>query len=164
MPFRMQPARFPSGGWPEGYARPPGSDQLYPKGTPVTWDAGNGELDEHALSTTVINIAGVSLDGCSATGIAADPSGDISFAFAGSQQYFVAKLTNGSGTVQTADAANIGVQYGLLKVGTGLDAWFSVDEADTTNVVVEVVDIDTERNVVIFRFLDSAIQVSGSFD
>lgn len=164
MPFRMQPTRFPSGGWPESYARPPGSDQLYPKGTVVTWDAANGELDEHGGGTTVTNIAGVSLDGCSATGVAADPSGDVSFTFAGSQQYFVAKLTNGSGTVQTADVNNIGVQYGILKNGSGLAAWWSVDEADTTNVVVEVVDIDTERNVVIFRFIDSAIQVSGSFD
>jgi hypothetical protein len=38
-----------------------------------------------------------------------------------------------------------------------------VDEDDTTNVVVQVVDIDTERNVVIFMFIDSAVQVATAF-
>ena len=162
MAFVMQPSKFPQGGWPVGTELPPGSDQTYPKGTVVTWDTGSQELDEHAGTTTVTGIRGVALDGCTA-GEAANPSGNVNIADA-KDNVFVAKLTNGSGTVQTVDQANLNVQYGILKNGSGASAWWSVDEADTTNVVVEVVDIDTDRNVVFFVFLDSAIQTSGTFD
>lgn len=155
--FRLQPAQFPHGGWPEGLERAPGSDQTYPQGTPVTWDEASQELDEHALGATVTNILGVSLEGVVA-GDADNPSGNVSFVRANNSQVFVAKLTDGSGVVQVPDSANIGVQYGLLKNGSGSDAWFSVDEADTTNVVVEVVGIDTERDLVFFKFITSAIE------
>lgn len=161
--FRMQPVGTAGGGWISGYERTPGSDQTYPKGTVVTWDTTSQELDEHAGGTTVIDIAGVSAEGVSA-GVADNPSGKVNFIHAAHPQLFTAKLTNGSGTVQVPDEANIDVQYGILKNGTGLDAWWSVDESDTTNVVVQVVDIDTERNIVFFQFLDSAVQASGSFD
>lgn len=157
MPFRMQPAQFPHGGWPEGTDRVPGSDQTYPTGTPVTWATGSQELDEHALGATVTGIAGVSMEGVSA-GDAHNPSGTVNFAKATRSNVFVSKLVNGSGVVQTPDAANIGLSYGLLKVGTGLDMWFGVDESDTTNVVVKVVGIDTERDLVFFKFIESAIQ------
>lgn len=157
MSFPMQPAQFPHGGWVEGSARVPGSDQTYPKGTPVTWAAASQELDEHALGATVTNILGVSLDGCNG-GEADDPSGKVSFAYASRSNVFIAKLTDGSGNVQTPDEANIGVSYGLLKNGSGADAWFSVNESDTTNVVVTVTGIDEEREIVYFKFLESAIQ------
>ncbi len=63
MPFQMQPARFPSGGFPEGQSRASGSDQTYYRGTPVTWDTSSQELDEHALAATVTNILGVTGEG-----------------------------------------------------------------------------------------------------
>jgi hypothetical protein len=160
--FRMQPVGAAVGGWVQGYERSPGSDQTYPKGTPVTWDTSSQELDEHAGTTTVTNIAGVSLEGV-ASGVADNPSGKVNFAHAAHPQLFMAKLTNGSGTVQTVDEANIDVLYGILKNGLGASQWWSVDEDDTTNVVVQVVDIDTERNVVIFMFIDSAVQVATAF-
>lgn len=157
MPFAMQPAQFPQGGWPEGTERTPGSDQTYPRGTPVTWDESTQELDEHAGGATVTNILGISLEGVSA-GVAQNPSGKVSFARATPNNIFVAKLINGSAVVQTVDAANIGVQYGILKVSTGLNQWWGVDESDTTDVVVEVTGIDEERNVVFFKFITSAVE------
>lgn len=157
MPFRMQPAQFPYGGFPEGDERTPGSDQTYPKGVPVTWSTASQELDEHAGGATVTNILGVSLDGVEA-GVAQNPSGKVNFAYAGRGNVFMAKLINGSGVVQTVDAANINVTYGILKVSTGMNQWWGVDESDTTNVVVEVISIDTELNVVFFKFIESAIQ------
>lgn len=157
MPFRMQPAQFPNGGWPECVDRAPGSDQTYPRGTPVTWDTASQELDEHALSTTVTNILGVSMEGVTA-GVAHNPSGMVAVALASRSNVFMAALVNGSGVVQTVDEANINVEYGLLDIGSGLDEWTAVDEADTTNVVVEVIGIDTDRNIVFFKFIESAIQ------
>lgn len=156
--FAMQPARFPAGsGFPDGDERTPGSDQTYPRGTPVTWDTGSQELDEHAGGATVTDIFGVSLEGVSG-GDADNPSGKVNVARSSRQNVFVAKLTNGSGTVQTPDTANLNVQYGILKNDTGLDQWWSVDESDTSNVVVEVIGIDTERDLVFFKFIESAIQ------
>lgn len=157
MSFAMQPARFPAGGWPEGDDRAPGSDQTYSRGTPVTWDTGSQELDEHGGGATVTNVLGVSLEGVTA-GTAHNPSGKVGVALANRTNTFVAKLINGSGVVQTPDTANINVPYGMLKVDTGLDAWWGVDESDTSNVVLEVIAIDTERDVVFFKFIESAIQ------
>ena len=161
MPFHMQPSRAPQGGWPVGTELAPGSDQTYPHGTPVTWDTGSQELDEHGGGATVNNIRGVSLDGVT-SGTAHNMSGNVNLADA-KDNIFVAKLTS-AGTIVTADTANLNVQYGIIKVSTGLNQWWGVDEADTGNVVCEVVDLDTDRNLVFFVFLDSAIQTAGTFD
>lgn len=155
--FAMQPAQAKMGGFFEGDDRAPGSDQTYPRGTPVTWATASQELDEHGGGATVTNVLGVSMEGVTA-GTAHNPSGKVAVALANRSNIFCAKLTDGSGVVQTADAANINVAYGILKNGTGLDQWWSVDESDTTNVVVEVIGIDTERNIVFFKFIESAIQ------
>ena len=157
MSFRMQAAQFPQGGYPEGSDRVPASDQTFPGGTPVTWDTGAQDLNEHALATVVTNVLGVSVEGVSA-GVAENPSGTVNYIKAGRNQVFVAKLVNGSGVVQVPDLANIDLNYGLLKVGTGLSMWFGVDESDTTNVHVKVIDIDLERDLVYFKFLESVIQ------
>lgn len=158
MSFAMQPARFPAGsGFPSGDDRTPGSDQTYPRGTPVTWDTGSQELDEHAGGATVTDILGVSLEGVEA-GEAFNPSGLVGVALASRQNVFVAKLTDGAGVVQTPAESDINVEYGILKNDSGLDAWWSVDQSDTTDVVVEVIGIDTERDLVFFKFIESAIQ------
>lgn len=158
MSFAMQPSQFPHGGWAEGGELPPGSDQTYPRGTVVTWATGSQELDEHAGTDTVTGILGVTLE-AARSGVSDNPSGNVNYASASRSNTFVAKLVNGSGVVQTVDAANIGVAYGILKVGSGLTAWWGVDEADTTHVVVRVTGIDTDRNVVFFKFIESAIQI-----
>lgn len=156
MPFHMQPAQFPNGGYVNGDDRTPGSDQTYPIGTPVTYDTASHEVDEHGGGSTVTNVLGVSLEGVVA-GVADNPSGLVGFAYARGNR-FMAKLTNGSGVIQTVDEGNINVRYGMLKNGTGSNQWWSVDEADTTDVVLEVTGIDTELNVVFFQFIDSAVQ------
>lgn len=158
MSFAMQAVRFEgASGFPVCDDRAPGSDQTYPRGTPVTWDTGSQELDEHGGGATVTNILGVSQEGV-VSGTADNPSGKVSVALASRNNVFAAKLTNGSGTVQTPDAANINVEYGFLKNGSGSTQWWSVDESDTSNVVLEVIGIDTERDIVFFKFIESAIQ------
>jgi len=162
MSFKMQPARFPHGGYPEGTDLAPGSDQTYPSGCPVTWDVSSQELDVHGGGATVTNIRGISLDGVVA-GTADNPSGLVCLANAAHPNIFVAKLTNNSGTVQTADTANLNVQYGMVVVGSGATQWWAVDESDVTHKVLEIIDIDTDRNVVFFQFLNSAVQTAGAF-
>lgn len=158
MPFPMQVARSaPGSAFPENDRRTPGSDQTYPKGTPVTFDTGSQELDEHAGAAVVTNILGVSYEGVE-SGDAQNPDGKVGLASAARSNVFLAKLTDGSGTVVVPDEANLNVEYGMLKNGTGLDQWWSVDEDDTTNVVLEVIGIDTERDIVYFKFIESAIQ------
>lgn len=162
MPFRMQPAQFPGGGYPEGDELPPSSDtgQNYPPGTPLTFDTGaqNG-LEEHAGGSTVTNIRGVSSDGVVA-GVSTNPSGKVNFASSNRLNVFVAKLTTGAGVVVTPDLDNVNAQYGILKNSTLQNAWWSVDEDDTTDVVVEVIGIDLNLagGVVFFKFIESAIQ------
>lgn len=158
MPFAMQAARFPAGsGFPEATERAPGSDQTYPRGTVVTFATGSQELDAHAGGATVTNIFGVTMEGC-ASGVADNPSGNVNVALANRSNTFIAKLTNGSGVVQTPDAANLNLVYGILQNGSGATQWWSVDESDTTDVVVEIIGIDTERDLVYFKFIESAIQ------
>lgn len=159
MSFHMQPAQAPYGGYFNGVDRIPATDQTFPIGTPVTWDTAAQDLNEHALVAVVTNILGVSLEGVVA-GAANNPSGLVGLALAGRENVFMAKLTNGAGVVQTPDAANVNLTYGLLKNGAGSDAWFSVDEADTVNVVVEVIgySLEIDDGVVFFKFIESAIQ------
>lgn len=156
MSFKMQPARFPNGGFPEALDRTPGSDQTYPAGTVVTFDTGSQEVDGKATDPTTA-ILGVSLEGVSA-GVADNPSGLVGVVTAGRSNTFMARLTNGSGTIQTVDEANIGVTYALLKNGTGRAQWWSVNEADSTGGVAQVIAIDTELNVVYFKFTEASIQ------
>lgn len=166
MSFKMQPAQYPSGGYPEGRNYSPSSDtaQTYPAGTPVTFDTGaqNG-IEEHALGATVTNILGLTTEGVTA-GVSSNPDTKVGVISANRSNIFMAKLINGSGVVQTPDDDNLLAQYGLLKVGSGADAWFGVDESDTTHVVIEVIGYDTEidgpTGVVYFKFIESAIQVN----
>lgn len=157
MPFQMQAAQFPHGGWPEATDRVPGAAAEFPKGTLVTFNTGTQRLDEHAGGATVTNIAGVSLEGVRA-GDADNPSGTVNFTKATRSNVYVASLVNAGGVVQVPDAANLNVNYGLLKVGSGQNAWWGVDESNVTDVVVEVIDIDLERDLVYFKFIESAIQ------
>ena len=155
--FQMQPAQLPSGGFPEGSDRASGSDQTYYRGTPVTWDTSSQELDEHALGATVTDILGVTGEGTVA-GVEENPSGEVNFFTATRSTIFVATLTNNAGTVQTPDSANVNVEYGIVKTGSGTSAVFSVDESDVTHKVLEVIGFDNYRNLVYFKFMESAIQ------
>jgi len=156
MTFVMQPARFPAGGWLEGSEFSPGSDQTYPRGVPVIFAVGSQELDAKATDPTT-DILGISLEGVTA-GIAANPSTKVNVALAARINIFTAKLTNSAGVVQTADEANVGVTYALLKNGSGATQWWSVNESDSSGGVAEVIDIDTERNLVFFKFTEASIQ------
>lgn len=153
----MQPARFPAGGWLEGGREyTPGSDQTYPRGTIVTFDTSSQELDAKATDPTTA-ILGVSLEGVAA-GTADNPSDKVNVGLASRINVFCAKLTSSAGAVVTAAEDNVGVTYALLKNGSGATQWWSVNEDDSSGGVAEVIDIDTERNLVFFKFTEASIQ------
>lgn len=74
---------------------------------------------------------------------------------------FVGQLSNGTSSLVVPDAANVGVDYGLIRQSDG--TW-TVDEADETNVVVTIVDFVTQGpecsdayGLVYFKFLQSTL-------
>lgn len=156
MPYRMHVAKNANGGFPVCDDRAPGSDQTYPRGTVVTWATASQELDEKATDPTT-DILGVTNEGCTA-GVAANPSGKVSVALADRTNIFAAKLTTSAGVVVTPDTANINVVYALLKNSTGASQWWSVNEDDSTGGVAEIVGIDTELDIVFFKFTEASIQ------
>lgn len=74
---------------------------------------------------------------------------------------FVGQLSNGTTSLVVPDANNVGVAYGLIRQSDG--TW-TVDEADTTNDVVTVIDFVTQGpecsdpyGLVYFKFLQSTL-------
>jgi hypothetical protein len=61
--------------------------------------------------------------------------------------------------VVAPDISNVDINYGLLVVS---DEWF-VDEEDTTNVHVNVIDfdLDIDDGVVFFRVLESVLETGS---
>lgn len=150
MAIRFQVARLPAGKSPNVQSYPIDSAASFTRGAVLALDA-QGEVTEHAGGATVTGILGVALQGTSAAGTP-DFGDEIQVAIADRNQIFMGQLIN-AGTIQTASDATIGDTYGVIEVS---DEWY-VDEADTTNVVVEIVDTDDDLNVVFFKFIESAL-------
>ena len=73
---------------------------------------------------------------------------------------FVGQLSNGTTSLVVPDAANVGVAYGLIKQ---TDGTWTVNEANTTNLTVRVIDFVTQGpecsdpfGLVFFKFLAAA--------
>lgn len=157
MPFPMQPAQFPAGGWPEGTDRPSAAAQTFPYGTPLRAVAATGAVEEHPLAATVTNVLGISLEGAT-DGAEDNPSGTVNYAKANRTNVFAAKAVSDAGAIQATPATLIGTVRGLQKVGANRAAWFGVRTTDDANPIVIIVGVDTERDIVFFKFLESAIQ------
>ena len=164
MTFRMQPSKLDGSA---GLTPQSGPDlaveaaELFPKGAVLTLNTTTTELEEHALGATVIDVHSVSLAGLESAGLVDDPSGLMVYARANLQTEFVAKVDN-AGSVVTdiaASAIEIGLEFGLIKVGAGLDAEWRVDELDTTDVLCVITKIDDDLDIVWFKFLSSTLQV-----
>lgn len=77
----------------------------------------------------------------------------LSVAIANRQTVFIAGLVN-TGVRVVPDIANVGVLYGLVKIGNN---WF-VDEAEVVNTRVEVIDFSDLYGVsggVFFKFMEA---------
>lgn len=164
MSFQMQPSKLDGSA---GLTPQSGPDlaveatELFPKGAVLTLNTTTTELEEHALAAVVTNVHSVSLAGLESAGLVNDPSGLMVYARANLQTEFVAKVDNAGAVVTdiAASAIELGVQFGLIKVGTGLAAEWRVDELDVTNVLVVITKIDDDLDLVWFKFLTSTLQV-----
>lgn len=158
MAFAMQPARSPVGRWPEATDRPAADDETWPRGTPVTYTVAAEELAEVTGLSTGEDIVGVTLEGVTAPEVYDNPAGSVNFAKSTRVNTFVANAVNGSGVVQTVTEALIGTLRPLRKQGTGRDAWWGVNVATVDNPVAQIIGVDTDRNIVYFKFLEGVIQ------
>ena len=66
------------------------------------------------------------------------------------------RMVNGGTDPVVPAITDIGVGYGVLKVGND---WV-VDQSNTTQKVVKIEDIDTTLNLVYFKFLDAVLNLS----
>jgi len=81
----------------------------------------------------------------------------IAVAVADTNTVFAATLTNGSSTRIAPAQADVGENYGV----TAYTGVWTVDKAKTTagtNTCINVVGIDTDRNLVYFKFLASLVE------
>lgn len=126
-------------------------------------DADGSELKECSANPAIV--MGVALNG-----VASTPGWDlpnstrtnvvtgrvqvVSVALADAEQEFSCRGVNGGTDPVTPTQANIGLQYGVLKVGT---EWV-LNLADTINVVCEVTGIRLDDNVFLVKFLKAVRQ------
>lgn len=118
----------------------------------------SGTIEEDTTDPT--GIVGVTLQGAATGHGYGVPNEDDTVVFTGREQKvcvalavptveFIGRIVDGSDEDVTVSDALVGDEYGVKKVG---DDWV-VDSTDTTNVCVEITDIDEERDLVYFIFL-----------
>lgn len=157
----FQPARVAEGEVPYVQSVQYKTGEAIIRGSVVLVDA-NGQL----------NLAGA--DPASIYGVALEPAGskpgfdaansptvvtgrvqEVSTAVASRLSIFSGRMEDGSGNIVAPLQTHIGEQYGIAKDANG--EWF-IDESETTNKRVQIIDIDTVVGVHLFKFLEANLQ------
>ena len=153
--IHIQPAQRASGA-PEYTEFAIQAAATFNQGAPLQRDATPSDIEEHAGGATVTGLVGFAMFG--ATAGVPEAKGSTGYgttmlvAIANTDQQFLGQLTN-AGSIVAPDSGNLGVSYGLLKVGSD---WF-VDETDTTNVHVTVTHIYANIKAVLFKVISTVI-------
>lgn len=139
------------------------SGEDFVQGAPLTINAGEvDELDTNDV-TLIVGVAGAAdasafgYDAGDSPTTVTGRSNTVPVFVAGRDVVFYGQLSNGTTALVTPDGANVGVAYGVVKQSDG--RW-TVDEADTTNLVVTVIGFDTTLDApgrVYFKFLQSTL-------
>ena len=163
LPFR--PAYIEGGGTVpcRHYVVKSGED--FTNGAPMTINA--GEVDEIDTDdvTLVVGVAGAADASAYGYDMADQPStvtgrsNTVPVFIANRNTVFQGQLSNGTTALVVPDAANVdGVGFGIIKQ---TDGTWTVDEADTTNKLVQIVDFDTALGgtygTVFFKFFAAAL-------
>lgn len=163
LPFR--PAYVEGGGSPvtRHYVVKSGEDFVL--GAPMTINA--GEVDEIDTDdvTLVVGVAGAADASAYGYDMADQPStvtgraNTVPVHVANRNVVFMGQISNGTTALVVPDAANVdGVGYGIIRQTDGV---WTVDESDTTNKLVQVVDFDTSvggtNGIVYFKFFAAAV-------
>ena len=167
LPFR--PAYVEGGGTTSMVHYVVKSGEDFVAGAPLTINA--GEVDELDTNDVTLIVGVANAQDASNFGYSVSDMADSAFVtgrentvpiwIANSSTVFVGQLSNGTTSLVVPDAANVGEDYGLIRQSDG--TW-TVDEADTTNVVVTVVKFETQGENcpdpfgrVYFKFLRSTL-------
>jgi hypothetical protein len=152
MAIRIQPSRHPQGEVALFDNRDIVAAEAFLRGTPIALSS--GEAEEHAGGTTVVGLYGFCTEDVEAGLSLGANTAQVNIAVADRSTIFMGQLISSS-TVVAPDIDNVDIKYGLV---VEADEWF-VDEADTTNVMVQVVDfdLDIDDGVVFFRVLEAAL-------
>lgn len=167
MPLPFRPAYVETGVVPSTihYAVVNGEDFVL--GAPLTINAGQvDELDTNDV-TLIVGVAAAADQSAFGYDMADSPTvvtgreNTVPVWRATRDTVFVGQLSNGTTSLVVPDAANVGVAYGLIRQ---TDGTWTVDEADTTNDVVTVIDFVTQGpecadpfGLVFFKFLQSTL-------
>lgn len=165
LPFR--PAYVETGVNPVAihYAVKSGEDFVL--GAPLTINAGEvDEIDTNDV-TLIVGVAGAADASAFGYDLADSPTvitgraNTVPVWRATRDTVFVGQLSNGTTSLVVPDAANVGTAYGVVRQSGG--TW-TIDEADTTNVVATVIDFVTQGpecadayGLVYFKFLSSTL-------
>lgn len=155
------PARFPSGEAPSVLSVGYTTGQTFKKGALLVY-SGAGTVGEcGANPTKVAGVAGTDAgagygyQAANNPAIVTGQNQEVSMLVADRVTVFSARGINGATDPAVPTQANVHVSYGVAKVGND---WV-VDLANTTNLVVKVVDIDIPNNVFFVKFLDAVIDL-----
>lgn len=163
LPFR--PSHVEGGGSPVVRHYTVKSGETFYLGSPATINAGEvDEIDTNDV-TLVVGVAGAANQAGYGYGMADQPSfvtgraDTIPVFIANRNTVFMGQLSNGTTSLVVPDAANVdGVGFGIIQQ---TDGTWTVDEADTTNKLVQVVDFDLglggTYGVVFFKFFAAAL-------
>ena len=147
------------------YAVKSGEDFIL--GAPLTINAGEvDEIDTNDV-TLIVGVAGAADASAYGYDMADSPTvitgraNTVPVWRATRDVVFVGQLSNGTTSLVVPDAANVGEDYGVIRQSDG--TW-TIDEADTTNVVATVIDFVTQGpecadafGLVYFKFLQSTL-------
>lgn len=150
----FQPSRFPNSEVPDVANKNITAAQNFLKGSPVTLTGSPGAISEAAGTTTVDDLYGIALEDVVAGLSEGANANQVAVARANRDIEFLGQIAASAAVVAVA-ATDDGVQYGYLKLASGV--WV-VDRDDVTNVVLTVTAVLPEINCVLFKFLASTFQ------
>lgn len=153
MSIRFQPAKFGGNTSVQGIELPIEATAEFTRGAVLALNA--GEVEEHGGGATVTGILGVAGHGTEGAGDSTSPSGQAVVFKAHPGQMYMGQCLNDSSEVETdLSALEVGDTYGIIKHTD--DVWY-IDLDDETNVVATIEKIDDDLDIVLFKFLDSAV-------
>ena len=146
------PARF-EGGFPVINVYEAKAAQDFKAGTPVKFDAGQ-VVEVGASDVLTVGIAlndaftGAGYDAGDSPTVITGRTNGVSVALAGPDTIFSCRGVNGGTDPVIPTLAHVGEDYGVLEDADGI---WTIDIADTTNVIAKVVDVDIDNKIFFVR-------------
>lgn len=160
MPRKFQPARFGGATAAEHQSMVYTTAQTFKKGAVLVFDGTTGRVIEGGADPTpIVGIATEHADSKPGFGVGHSSQvvattgrvEEVTVARANRSTIFSGRMVNGATDPVTPVQADINKVYGILKA---VDDWV-VDQEEVTATRVEVVDIDVDSKIVLFKFMEA---------